>query len=193
MNISDIADSSGGHPSTALVLFGGLIGGILWDKAKRSERAAVIYQCAFEATKEFYVIAEEIMSDPATPETVSDMIYDMTFFVTEDKVGKAVYEHISEAFGSARKPKESGVYKDFVALSKHRLDLYEKVGEALSIWIFCMAAVHGHSDLKVTRTMVGATDRPTLFSVAEKLLAWLRGGDYGGMNGNGHALGGRRC
>jgi hypothetical protein len=170
-----------GLSGAAIVSF--MAGAFLWNKSREMTRTAMIYDCAFDLTDDFYRLADEILSDGAVPDSLHNMIYDMVEFATDENKGQRAYDQMIKVFASNKRPKVGAVHKELIELGKHRIDLYEKIGSSVSTWVFAMAASYGHSDIKVTKTMVDSTDRPKLFDVTEKLLLWIKNGPDEGNGG----------
>jgi len=145
------------------------------------ERSLLLSECAYYSAEQFYQYADDIMSDPATPDALHDMIYSMTEMLSDDKASKKVYAAMKDAFSQkATVPKDTELYREFKQLGRHRIDLYEKIGGAVVSWMLSISAVHGPADMKVSKTVAGQANRPVAFGAAEKLVSWINRGDNGG-------------
>ncbi len=157
----------------------------LYALRRKWRKGAALYSLAAHAAGEFYRLADEVMSDPATPDTLHDAVYDMTSSLTNDDLGAILYprviENLDAVQGKSHRNSELG--EQIRDLAKSRVDLYEKVNEAFGAWLFALVATHGHSDVKLSMTMAKSTDRSALIETIDRLMTFLDGNGNDGIGG----------
>ncbi len=134
---------------------------LLWlhSRADRSMAQATCLRAARQATQEFYELADRLMKDPATPDQVKHMLYDMTFALTEQKAGKVAFDALLKAMeriedqGKTMTPPDT-MSAELGKLRNHRGDLYDDTLNALRSAIAGLVLSHGsdHKQVEIRAT-----------------------------------------
>ena len=129
-----------------LVVCGGSI--LVLPHLIQSARTRIEFiRVARTASSDFYVIAERLLTDPATPEPLKDMVYDMAIAVTDERVGRKAVELLIRSVaeikhkGRIPKPKQE-LLNELNELRRTRGDLYDAFHEALRAAMATILVVH---------------------------------------------------
>lgn len=146
------------------------------------ELQAEAYAVAKQATENFYILVDELLKDPETPEAIKTLLYDVLIIVTEDEIGqKACQRFMNMMTTEHEEPhadSNSLLNRELESLSSSRTDLYNKVLEALREGIYSVIYSHAYTlrssrSMRVTMTMAKTTRRSQLVKTAETFEQYL--------------------
>jgi hypothetical protein len=128
------------------VAFASLIGFLLQSIRTTQKRSEHLH-FAIMASEDFYDRAEILLKDPAMPEALRDVIYDIALAVTDERAGKKVmYLLIKFVAEEKHKGRVSQPKKEYLELldelRRTRGDLYDTFHEALSASFAAIVFAH---------------------------------------------------
>ncbi|WP_125461739.1 MULTISPECIES: hypothetical protein [Rhodomicrobium] len=163
--------------SIALVVALGAITIVLYRLIWQSQIRADFLQAAKMASSDFYDRADLLLRDPATPEPLKDMIFDIGLAVTDERAGRRAMSFLTKSLADIKhRGHVTTPRKEFLdlldELRRSRGDLYDTFHEALGAAIASILLSHSfdidRAKIALSYDAIGS-NRSKLLSLAESL------------------------
>lgn len=128
-------------------------------------------RAATRATTDFFSAVDTVLSDPATPEVLEAALYALLEAVTVNKKGRPLSKRLIDSICRSEYERRSTgpIPKALDRLRETRPDLVEASEFAFRAGFGALILEHGHSDPRVSFSMVTANQNSTLFRWADML------------------------